>query len=236
MIDRMFPVAILAGGLAKRLRPLTETIPKALVDFNGTPFIAHQLHLLKKSGIEKVVICAGHLGEMIREYVGDGSRFGVHATFSFDGGRLLGTAGAIKKALPLLGDTFFVLYGDSYLICPYRGIQKEFYVSGKLGLMTVYKNDGAWDTSNVEFADGQILVHNKENKTDRMRHIDYGLGVFKASAFEMVPENEAFDLSRLYILLIEKGELAAFEVRRRFYEIGSFEGLKEFRCFLKKQQ
>ena len=112
-----YPVAILAGGLATRLQPLTDRIPKALVDVNGEPFIAHQLRLLRDSGIERAVLCAGYLGEMTREYVGDGARFGLRVEFSFDGPRLLGTAGAIARALPLLGEAFFVLYGDSYLPC-----------------------------------------------------------------------------------------------------------------------
>jgi len=233
MIKHMFSVAILAGGLAKRLHPLTETIPKALVDINGAPFIAHQLRLLRKNSIERVVICAGHLGEMISEFVCDGSGFGIQAKFSFDGSRLLGTAGTVRKALPLLGKSFFVLYGDAYLPCDYVAVQEAYEKSGKSALMTVFHNEDRWDKSNVEFEHGRILNYNKEYRTDRMYHIDYGLGVFRASAFEMVPENEPFDLAWVYKLLLEKGELAAFEVRQRFYEIGTLEGLKETRHFLK---
>src|SRR5712691_5353435 len=128
----MFPVVILAGGLATRLRPLTETIPKALIDVNGEPFIAHQLRLLRTNGIERVVVCAGYLGEMIQEYVGIGVRFGLHVAFVFDGPKLLGTAGAIKRALPLLGPEFFVLYGDSYLPCDYHAVQSSFMRANKL--------------------------------------------------------------------------------------------------------
>ena len=220
--------------MATRLMPLTETVPKALVDINGEPFIAHQLRLLRSRGIDNVVICAGHLGEMIRDFVDDGRRFDIQVEYSFDGGRLLGTGGAIKKALNLLGDNFFVLYGDSYLPCDFKNIQATFEDSGKKGLMTVFRNEGAWDTSNVELRSGQILAYDKRRLSPRMRHIDYGLGVFQREAFDSVPEEMPYDLAELYRFLLGKGELAAFEVEQRFYEIGSVEGLEGLIRYLVK--
>lgn len=228
----MHPVAILAGGVATRLRPLTQTIPKALVDVNGEPFIAHQLRLLRAHGMERVIVCTGYLGEMIQDYVGDGGRFGLHVRFSCDGPRLLGTGGAIKKALPLLGDAFFVLYGDTYLPCEYRAAQITFEKSGRLALMTVFRNDGRWDRSNVECVDGEILAYDKQNRTSHMHHIDYGLGIFRRSAFANVPDDQPYDLATLYQDLLACGELAAHESDQRFYEIGSLEGLEETRHYL----
>ena len=229
------PVAILAGGLAKRLRPLTEVIPKALVDVHGEPFIAHQLRLLSSNGIKRVILCVSYLGEIIQAAVGDGKRFGVEVEFSFDGPRLLGTAGAIKKALPLLGESFYVLYGDSYLPCDYRMIQTAYEQSGRAALMTVFKNDGRWDRSNVEFRGGQIMSYDKKNQTPMMRHIDYGLGVFDQAAFGMVPGYQPYDLAMLYQNLLNQGELAAYEVSERFYEIGTFAGLEEMRRYIAEQ-
>lgn len=231
MKDSMLPVAILAGGLATRLRPLTETIPKAMVDVAGEPFVAHQLRLLNRQGIQRVVLCAGYRGDMIRDYVGDGRDFGLDARFVFDGERLLGTGGAIKKALPHLGDRFFVLYGDSYLECDYSAVLKAFLESGKQALMTVFYNNGQWDTSNVEYRDGLIVDYDKK-PTERMRYIDYGLGVFHATAFDLIPDNAFYDLHTLYRHLLRNNDLAAFEVQQRFYEVGSFEGLAELRCHL----
>ncbi len=228
----MFPVVILAGGLATRLRPLTETIPKALVEVNGEPFLAHQLRLLRANGIERVIICAGYLGELIQEYAGDGSRFGLRVDFVFDGPRLLGTAGAIRRALPLLERAFFVLYGDSYLLCEYRAVQTAFERSGKQALMTVFRNQRRWDTSNVEYVNGHIAAHDKRQPTPRMHYIDYGLGVFHRSAFDLVPHDRPADLAALYQDLLTRGELAAYEVSQRFYEIGSFAGLEEIRRYL----
>jgi NDP-sugar pyrophosphorylase family protein len=231
----MLPVAILAGGVATRLQPLTRTIPKALVDVNGKPFIAHQLALLRAHGVERVVVCAGYLGEMIQEYLGDGGRFGLNVEFAFDGPRLLGTGGAIRQALPMLGKGFFVLYGDSYLPCDYRAVQRAFAESGRLALMTVFANEGRWDRSNVECVGGRIVAYDKRHPTARMRHLDYGLGVFASSAFALGPDREAYDLAEVYQELLERGELAAHEVSERFYEVGSVAGLEETRRYLAAQ-
>ncbi|MBF0552724.1 MAG: nucleotidyltransferase family protein, partial [Deltaproteobacteria bacterium] len=228
----LLPVAILAGGLATRLRPLTQTIPKALIDINGEPFIAHQLRLLKTVGVNRVVICAGYLGQMIQDHVGDGRQYGLEVKFVFDGDRLLGTGGAVKNALPQLGDAFFVLYGDSYLTCNYAAVQQTFEGSGCRALMTVYCNKGAWDTSNVEFAHGRIINYDKKNLNPRMHYIDYGLGVFRAAAFSFVPNDEPYDLAELYRELLRSQDLAGYEVAERFYEIGSLQGLEELRQLL----
>lgn len=227
-------VALLAGGLATRLRPVTEKIPKALIDVNGEPFAFHQLRLLKRHGLEKVVYCLGYLGEMVKETVGDGSRFGVDVSYSFDGPNLLGTAGAIKQALPKLGEAFFVLYGDSYLDCDYGAVEEAYKFSKMPALMTVFKNDGQWDTSNVEFSEGRIKQYSKIHISSNMNYIDYGLGVFSRSLFEVLPSGIPYDLSGMYEKLVNSGRLAAFEVQQRFYEVGSFIGIEELRTYLEQ--
>jgi len=227
-----YPVAILAGGLATRLRPITEKIPKVLVPVAGKPFLAHQLDLLRGQGIRRVVLCLGHLGEMVQRDFKDGSAFGVKLDYSFDGPMLLGTGGALKRAMPLLGDRFFVLYGDSYLPVPFAPVAQTFEASGRLGLMTVYRNDGKYDTSNVVFADGEIKVYDKKTRRPDMRHIDYGLSLFRREAFDAWPDDNPFDLADVMGRLVAEGQLAGFEVPERFYEIGSHEGLAELNALL----
>ncbi len=227
------PVAILAGGLATRLRPITEKIPKSLVPVAGKPFLAHQLELLHARGIRHAVLCIGYLGEMIQREFGDGQAYGVRLDYSFDGPKLLGTGGALKRALPFLGDEFFVLYGDSYLPVEYRPIAEFFRRSGKLGLMTVYRNEGRYDTSNVVFHDGEIAVYDKKNRPPEMRHIDYGLSLFKASVFESYSAGQPFDLAEVMGKLVRERQLAGYEIRERFYEIGSPAGLSELETLLK---
>lgn len=227
-----FPVAILAGGMATRLRPVSHKVPKSLLELNEEPFIAHQLRLLRSRGLERVVVCTGHLGEKIHQFVGDGSRFGLAVDFSSDGPKLLGTAGALKKALPLLGRAFLVLYGDSYLDCDYLAVQQKFQQSGVLALMTVFRNEGRWHKSNVEFADGRLRAYDKKLLTPLMQHVDYGLGVFNSDAFAGVPAETHYDLAEIYQDLLRRGQLAALEVAQRFYEIGSFAGLHETEQYL----
>ncbi len=223
----LFPVIILAGGLATRLRPITERIPKALVEVGGQPFIAHQLRLLYSYGIRRVVISAWYKGEMIRAFIRDGRDFGLDVQYVFDGDSPLGTGGAIRRALNLLDEPFFVLYGDSYLPCDYAEIQ-AFFEAGKYpALMTVFRNQGKWDTSNVEMADHKILCYDKKKHTPCMDFIDYGLGLFRPEVFVSLPEGQPADLSEIYQRLVADHSLLAFEVKERFYEIGSFEGLNE---------
>jgi NDP-sugar pyrophosphorylase family protein len=226
------PVAVLAGGLATRLRPITETIPKSLVSVAGRPFIEHQLEQLSREGVRRVVLCLGHLGEMVRDLVGDGARFGLRVDYAFDGPKLLGTGGALRRALPLLEDPFFVLYGDSYLPIPFGPVAEAFLRSGKQGLMTVFRNEGSYDASNVVFADGRIRTYDKTVKLPEMRHIDYGLELLRPAAFEAFADRESFDLADLLKDLLARDQLAGYEVATRFYEIGSHAGLRELDALL----
>ena len=227
----LHPAVILAGGLATRLRPVTETIPKSLIEVAGEPFAAHQFRLLHRQGIRRVIICAGHLWEQIRDFAGDGSAFGLDIAYSLDGPTLLGTAGAIRKALPLLPDKFFVVYGDSYLPASHAAAQERFDNSGCGALMTVFCNEGQWDASNVEFDGARIVTYDKNNRTARMRHIDYGLGLFNRAVFEELDEGR-IDLAEVYGQRLAAGDLAALEVFERFYEIGSFSGIEELTTLL----
>ncbi|SRR5579862_223067 len=226
------PVAILAGGLGTRLGPLTKNLPKSLVNVAGRPFLAHQLDLLRERGVRRAIVCAGHLGEMIRDKFGGGAGWGIELEYSFDGPELLGAGGALRKALPLLGPAFYVLYGDSYLRADYRQAAAAFFALGKPALMTVCANDGIWD-SNVRFAGGCIEVYDKSNRTAEMRHIDYGLSCLTPEAFDGLSGNGPHALEDVFRELAASKKLAGFEVSERFYEIGSPRGLEELEALLK---
>ena len=228
----MYSVAILAGGLATRLRPITEKIPKSLIEIAGEPFICHQLEYLRKQGINSVVLCIGFLGEMIQEVVGDGSRWGMRISYSPDGTSPLGTGGALRQALPLLGEHFFILYGDSYLPIDFFDVGKNYAASGKKGLMTVLRNQNRWDKSNVEFDAGKIIEYNKTVIRPQMHYIDYGLGILQKTVLQAYPARQSFDLSKVYNDLSLAGELAGYEVFERFYEIGSHQGIADTQAYL----
>jgi NDP-sugar pyrophosphorylase family protein len=221
------PVVILAGGLATRLRPLTEKIPKALVEVAGRPFLEHQIALLKQNGIAEVILCVGYLGEMIEQRYRDGAALGIRIRYSFDGPKLLGTGGAINRASALLPETFYVIYGDSYLPVDYRAVAAAFQEAGKPALMTVFANGDAWDTSNVWFENGSIRLYSKRDKLPQMEHIDYGLMICKRQIFSGFPSDLAFDFADVLEDLSRRGQLAGHEVRQRFFEIGSPAGLAE---------
>jgi NDP-sugar pyrophosphorylase family protein len=229
----MPPIAILAGGLATRLRPLTTSIPKSMVEVAGAPFIEHQLRLLVREGFKDIVVCTGHLGDQIESFVDNGSRFGCTVQYSKDGSTPLGTGGALLRAAPLLGPSFMVTYGDSYLDTSYAQPWAAFCRSDLPALMTVYRNEGLWDASNVEFSEGVIKGYDKFVKTSAMHYIDYGLGVLTREALLTFALEESFDLARLYCLLAQRGLLAGYEVHERFYEIGSPTGLAETDRYLR---
>jgi N-acetyl-alpha-D-muramate 1-phosphate uridylyltransferase len=221
------PVVILAGGLATRLRPLTEKIPKSLVEVAGRPFLEHQIDLLRRNGVTDIFLCVGHLGEMIERVFGNGEQFGVDICYSYDGDKLLGTGGAIKKVLPRLSESFFVLYGDAYLPIDYQAVATYFGSNATPALMTVFRNDDAWDRSNVWFEEGTLRRYSKTERLAQMRYIDYGLTICSRSIFAEYPADEPFDLASLFEKLSQRGELAGYEVYQRFYEIGSQQGLRE---------
>ena len=229
------PVAILAGGLATRLRPITEKIPKSLVAVACRPFLAHQIELLRGQGLCDLVLCVSHLGEMIEKEFGDGSKWGMRIAYSFDGDQLLGTGGALRRALPLLGEKFFVLYGDSYLPIEFKPVADFFQRSGKQGLMTVFRNEGLYDTSNVWFSDSEIKVYDKRQRLPEMKHIDFGSTMFTAKAFAEMSAGQKFDLAELMQRLLAQSQLAGYEVTQRFYEIGSPAGLAELEVFLTRK-
>jgi len=229
----MYPVAILTGGLATRLRPITETIPKALVEVAGKPFIFHQLDWLQRQKIEKVVLCVGYLGEKIQVKVGNGDAWGINVSYSFDGEKLLGTGGALQKAIPSLGREFFVFYGDSFLPIQFKPVADTFQSSGMPALMTVLKNEGKWDKSNVVFCNGKIVDYNKKKPSLKMNYIDYGLAIIKSEVFSSNPTGSCFDLADIYESLAKQSQLVGYEVMRRFYEIGTKEGLAAAENYLK---
>ena len=226
-MTRMPPIAVLAGGLATRMRPLTEQLPKALLAVAGEPFIAHQLRLFAREGISDVKLLVGYCWEQIELFVGDGSRFGVKVDYIVDGPTPLGTGGAVSHALDRLGAEFLVTYGDSWLDAPYKPVIEAFHLSGRPALMCVFRNGNRWDASNVQYENGVIRRYSKKFHLPEMQHIDWGLGVLRASAVAARRSDQPWDLAELYEELSTCGLLAGYEVSRRFYEIGSFEGLAE---------
>ena len=226
-------VAILAGGLAARLGDLTEDHPKSLLKFQGKPFLEYQLELLRRADIGKVVLCLGHLGEQIERHFGDGDKFGVSICYSIEE-KPLGTAGALRNARDMLDDTFFCMYGDSYLFLNFLEVMRYFESQNKLALMTVFNNHNRFDKSNTATQGNLVSRYNKNDATGDMVYIDYGLNIFRKRTMDMIPDNQFYSLEELFPRLIALQELLAYEVGERFYEIGSPQGFRDFSEYIRE--
>ena len=224
-------VAILAGGLGTRLGDLAGGRPKSMVEIHGEPFLEYQLELFRKAGIRNIVLCIGHMGDQIERFFGNGMKYGVNIKYSFEN-KPLGTARALKEAEALLDDVFFTMYGDSYLFLDFDHAMSYFKSQNKLALMTVYENHDRYDRSNTAVEGNMVKKYSKTEKTDGMVYIDYGVNIFRKEVLKMIPENQLYTLEELIPNLIDMQELLAFEVKERFYEIGSPEGLNEFERYI----
>ncbi len=222
----------MAGGLATRLRPITEKIPKGLVEIDGKPFLEYQIKLLKKYEIKDIILCIGYKGEMIEEYFGDGENFGVKISYSKES-KPLGTGGAIRKAFNKLGKNFIVMYGDAYLNFDYKDIISFYEKSKGTAVLSVYKNKGKYDSSNVILDNNGKVLYDKSNPSSNMEYIDYGLSVLnKDLVKKYIPSQGFYDLADFYNEISKKELLLGYEVKERFYEIGSFGGLDEFKKYI----
>jgi len=224
-------IVVLAGGLATRLGELSKNQPKSLIKINNKPFLQYQLELFKRNGINRVILCLGHLGEQIESYFGTGSRFGMDIKYSYEN-KPLSTAGAIKNAEPMLEDDFFTIYGDSYVFLDFADIYKYFHDKKKLALMTVYKNNNLYDASNTVIRDGLVIKYNKRQKTSGMHYIEYGVNLFRKDILDIIPEDSYYELGEVFNSLIIDEELIAYEAKERFYEIGSLNGLADFKKYI----
>jgi NDP-sugar pyrophosphorylase family protein len=229
---------ILAGGLGTRMRPLTTRIPKALLPVGDTPFAHYQLSWLARHGVQRVVYSIAVLGEMIRDFVGDGGRWGLSVSYVEDGKELVGTGGALRRVSDagLLHDPFLVLYGDSFLPFDFRQLMRAFERQARSAMMAVYQNQGRYDAGNVHYADGVVRLYQKGKPAGTqpdMNYIDYGISVLRRSVVsEHVSAGHNNDLADIYHRLSLQNLLAGWEVGERFYEVGSPAGLRDFESWV----
>jgi NDP-sugar pyrophosphorylase family protein len=206
-----------------------------MMEVRGRPFLEYELDLLRRGGVDDVVLCVGYLGESIEKHFGDGGRFGLRVRYSWDGPRLLGPAGALKRAGSLLGDHFFVTYGDAYLRAPYRAMMKAFLASGKLAMMATYRNENRHGRSDIAVRGGRVVRYEK-NGAAGMNWINFGVSALRNAALSLIPEGVEFGEEEFYGKLIGRKELLSFPVTRRFYEIGNPDSLREFARFVSSME
>jgi len=223
----MKQAVIISGGFGTRLYPITKKVPKILVEISGKPFIDYLIPLCKKNGIEEIVFCVGHLWEQVRDYVGDGKKFGIKAYYSVED-KKLDTGGAIKKALPYLDKEFLVTYGDSFLDIDWQDVANAFKKSPAKGIMSVYENNWRLVPSTIIIdKEGYIKEFNKENPRPEMTHMEYGINIFSKDIIDKIPK-EVFPLGDYFNYLAKDSNLLSYPTTRMFYDIGTPEGIKKF--------
>lgn len=226
------PVCVLAGGLGSRLGELTRDMPKPLLSVAGRPFAEYQVELLRRNGAARVVFCVGYRGELFEQVLGDGRRFDLDIRYSFDGEKLAGTAGAVRGALPLLGERFLVLYGDTFLHIDYADVFDTFVAAGRSGLMTVLRDREGLLPCNARVEGDRVAAYDKEARPAGAEWIDYGLSAFRADVFQ---RSSWTDLAHVQRDLAIARDLTAYEAPHRYYEIGTPEALRETELFLASQ-
>ena len=224
-------ILIIAGGLGTRLGQLTLNQPKSMIQILGKPFIEYQFDLLTKGSVTDVVLCLGYQGKQIADYCGDGRKFGVNVKYSFED-KPMDTAGAVKLAEPLLNDYFFTLYGDSFVFIDFKNMLSTLQKKNKMGAMSVYQNHNQFDQSNTAVAGGLVVFYSKA-KRENLQYIDYGVNLFRKEVLKFIPQGKYYSMGSLFNQLIERQELLAYKVKKRFYEIGSVNGLAEFTEYVK---
>lgn len=231
---------VLAGGLATRLRPLTHTTPKALIEVGGKPFAHWLLGRLRETGYDDVVFCIAHLGELVTNFVGDGSKWGLRVRYSHEGPTLLGTGGALRAALPLLDEAFLVTYGDSYLPFDYAEPLRVLEATNDCdAVMSVFHNRGAFDASNVRLTHDAagapwVDAYEKKSQDPTFDHIDYGALSLRRGVLEKEPQGSAWGLESLQSALSSAHRVRAVVAAERFYEIGTPSGLEDLQQYLTK--
>jgi len=225
-------MVIICGGLGTRLGHLTKYTPKSMIEIEGKPFLEYQIENLKKQSITDIVLCVGHLSKKIEEYFGNGQRFGVNLKYSFEKEKLLGQIGAVKNAEPLLEDSFFIMYGDSYLTLDLHKVYNFFMQHDKPALMVVYQNHDKYDKSNIIIQDNMVTGYGEKQKTRDMIYIDYGTSILRKKVLDYVPKGTSYSTEEFFTDLIKKQDLMAFESDKRFYHVGDPDSLEDFRNYI----
>ncbi|MFC1985400.1 sugar phosphate nucleotidyltransferase [Chloroflexota bacterium] len=232
MVDKMQAV-ILAGGLGTRLRPLTDRVPKVMVSVGGRPFLLHLIELLKRQGVDDIILCIGYLGHYIKEFFSSGKGFGIRIRYSEEKRSLLGTAGALKQAESLLDNHFLVINGDTYLPIDYRPAEAFFLKQNIKAVMIVYDNkDDTGVKNNVELDNSMVTRYDKESADSSLRYVETGALIIKREALALIQGEHPISLETgLYPSLIRQKELIAYVTQQRFYDMGRPDQLKVFEEF-----
>lgn len=228
-------VVILAGGLGTRLRPYTETIPKPMMDICGKPFLEYQLNHIRNSGIKKVLLCVGYLGEQIENYFGDGKNFGLDITYSYER-KQLGTAGALKNAeLMIETNPFIVMNGDTYSDFKFKKLKDNYPFRNPIMTMVITPATNPKEQELVELEGDNVsnfyqrgtIEHEKYLKRNKNPMINSGIYAFNSEILIMIPEEKICSLEKEIFPQI-MGEIRGIVHNGYIKDIGKIKFCKEF--------
>ena len=233
-----YPIFILAGGLATRLRPKTLKIPKYILEVCGRPFVFHQIELLKKNGFQKFIISSGYLEKKIKYTIKNSDLNKNKIDIRKDGKKLLGTGGAVINSLKYLPNIFCLIFGDSYLPINYKKYIDRFDIKKYDCLITVYKNNNKYCLSNINIVGNKIKRYKKlKIKNKNYKYINYGFMIFKKDFFKnyLSQKGEKLDLDLMLEESIKNNKTQFLKVKKTFFEIGSNEGIARLENYLKQR-
>lgn len=222
---------ILAGGYGTRLKPFTDTSPKPMYPFEGKPFLEYLIEQVRSFGIREIVLLLGYLPEKIQDYFGDGSRWGVHITYSVTPVEYE-TGLRIKSAAPLLSDEFLLMYCDNYCPIAFSRLVADYEKNGALIQFTAYRNMDGYTKNNLRLAEnGLVEVYDKKRLTPGLQGVDIGYAIVNKKVLELLPEENHNFEAVVYPALVAEKKLFATVTEHRYYSVGSWERIeltKEF--------
>ncbi len=222
---------ILCGGFGKRIYKYYNKTPKVLININNKPFIYYKLKQV--NFCKKIYLCTGYKGNQVKNYFKDKKSTKI---FIKKEKEPLGTGGPLKKIIKSIkDDKFFFTYGDNYLLdLPIKKMIDKFN-QNKKSLILIYKNNNIYDKSNIKLNSKKNIVYNK-SKNFVGNFIDYGFFLLnKNDIIKNLPNRTKFDFSYLLNVLIKKKLIQYIIVKKRFYEIGKIDGLREFEKYIKEK-
>ncbi len=233
-LKRPTQAVILAGGRGERLRPWTDIRPKPMIEIHGKPFLEYNLEMLREQGVERVVLLLGYLAEVVQDYFGDGSRWGLHINYSVTPVED-NTGLRLKRAEHLLDDCFLLLYCDNYWPMRLERMWQHFLSSGAPALLTVYGNKDGYTKDTLAVDAGFISAFDKKRLTPGLKGVEISYGIFRKDLVTSLPEGNISFEETLYPVLAREHKLAAFVTDHRYYSVGSAARLPLTEAFLARR-
>lgn len=234
--NRPRQVVILAGGRGRRLRALTDRIPKPMVPFHGQPFLTYLLQMLQRQGFERVLLLLGYRGRAIEEEYGSGKKLGLSIEYS-----LTSPENETGRRLALVYDRldpcFLLVYCDNYWPMQFQTMWERYLAAGLPAMTTVYSNRDGYSKSNVRLDErGYVVAYDRYRKQPGLSGVEIGFAILNKDILRLLPRGNPVFQIEVYSRLIRKRQLLAYSTDHRYYSVGSLDRLTLTDAFLAPQR